>query len=503
MSAGSSFLAYAFLTAHLLVLGLLCTYALHRYHLVYLFHKHRPQRAQPAAAWRTPSITIQVPIYNERYVIAALLDSIRHLDYPRNCLEVQILDDSTDDTPRIVQRIVTDMRREGMEIHHLCRAERTGYKAGALAVGLDSARGELIAIFDADFRPPPGFLKQILPYFREEDVGMVQARWGYLNEDHSLLTRLQAMFLDAHFMIEHFVRHRSGRFFNFNGTAGVWRRTCIETAGGWQADTLTEDLDISYRAQLAGWRFVFAPEVVVPSELPVELAAFKTQQHRWAKGSVQTALKLLPAVLSSPHPWPVKLEALFHLAGNLAYLLMIGLLLTLLPSLAARAGLGWQALLWLELPVLLLATPSVFVFYLTARRALDRGRGLLHIPPLMALGIGLAVNNSRAVLAALLGRTSEFRRTPKHGVGAGRRGWMRKRYRGRLDYSLVLELLLATWSLVAIQVAWRHELYVALPFLALFLWGFTYVAAVALAQTGGAWCRRRWRTRALIGHEGG
>jgi len=496
----------AFLVSYFLVLGLLCLYAMHRYYLVFLFHKYRSGHFRPAAAALTqPIVTLQIPVFNERYVIGKLLDSIRQLDYPRSRFDVQVLDDSTDDTPQIIQPLIEEMRREGIDIQHLRRDKRHGYKAGALAEGLKQSKSEFIAIFDADFRIPPQFLTQALPYFHDERTGMVQARWGYLNQDYSLLTKLQAMFLDAHFMIEHFARNRSGRFFNFNGTAGIWRKTCLNSAGGWQADTLTEDLDVSYRAQLQGWRFVFAPEIVAPSELPVEILSFKTQQHRWAKGSIQTAAKLLRPILTSSYSWKVKLEAFFHLTGNFSYLLMIFLSLAMFPSMLIRYQLGWHATLWIELPMLLLATPSVAIFYISAQRTLGKNwyRSILYIPMLMGLGIGLAVNNGRAVLEVLFGINSEFKRTPKHGVEGNTGSWMNKSYRGKLDFSLVLEILMANYFLFTLHIALQHELYIAVPFLLLFLFGFAYISLLSLLQGVGNFYRRCWQARTVLDNESG
>ena len=287
-----------FLLFYLLVLLLLCIYGAHRYQLVYLFNKYKSKHPViPLNASELPRVTIQIPIYNEQYVLERVLRSLHQLEYPRDRLEIQVLDDSIDETTIIAQQLVEEMRNEQFDIHHLHRTDREGYKAGALNAGLQCAKGEFIAIFDADFAPDSQFLIKTLPHFSNSSVGMVQARWGYMNRRYSLLTRLQAVYLDAHFMIEHLSRNRSGRFFNFNGTAGIWRKDCLISAGGWEFETLTEDLDISYRAQLAGWEFIFLPDVVVPSELPVEMNSFKLQQHRWAKGSIQTAIKLLVPIL--------------------------------------------------------------------------------------------------------------------------------------------------------------------------------------------------------------
>src|SRR3989344_3246329 len=486
----ASFLQSAFLAAYFLALGLLCLYGLHRYHLVFLRNKYRDRPPPTTAVHDWPTVTVQLPIYNERYVAPRLLEAIRRLNYPRDRLEVQVLDDSTDDTPRLLEPLM-----ERMRVVHRRRTDRCGYKAGALAAGLAQARGEFVAIFDADFCPPPDFLRRMLPYFTEENTGMVQARWGFLNADYSWLTRAQSVFLDAHFLIEHLARHRSGRCFNFNGTAGVWRKSCLMDAGGWQADTLTEDLDISYRAQLRGWRFVFATDVIAPSELPVEMTSFRQQQHRWAKGSIQTARKLLGEILASAWPWKVKIEAFFHLTGNAAMLLLLFFSVALLPSVLIRQSLGWQMASWIELPLFVLAAPSAAFFYVTAQRAAGAGwwRGLRRVPLLMALGTGMALNNAKAVLEALLGRDSEFRRTPKHGIGTGPDSLTGKVYRGRLDIVTVGELALAIYFLGGFALAVAQRSYVAAPFLLIFFSGYAYVSLISLRQNAG----RFWRLRRL------
>ena len=491
----ASFLQSAFLAAYFLALGLLCLYGLHRYHLVFLRNKYRDRPPPTTAVHDWPTVTVKLPIYNERYVAPRLLEAIRRLNYPRDRLEVQVLDDSTDDTPRLLEPLMERMRAEGMRVVHRRRTDRCGYKAGALAAGLAQARGEFVAIFDADFCPPPDFLRRMLPYFTEENTGMVQARWGFLNADYSWLTRAQSVFLDAHFLIEHLARHRSGRCFNFNGTAGVWRKSCLMDAGGWQADTLTEDLDISYRAQLRGWRFVFATDVIAPSELPVEMTSFRQQQHRWAKGSIQTARKLLGEILASAWPWKVKIEAFFHLTGNAAMLLLLFFSVALLPSVLIRQSLGWQMASWIELPLFVLAAPSAAFFYVTAQRAAGAGwwRGLRRVPLLMALGTGMALNNAKAVLEALLGRDSEFRRTPKHGIGTGPDSLTGKVYRGRLDIVTVGELALAIYFLGGFVLAVAQRSYVAAPFLLIFFSGYAYVSLISLRQNAG----RFWRLRRL------
>ena len=378
-----------------------------------------------------PFVTVQLPVYNEMYVVKRLIDAVARLDHPRDRFEIQVLDDSTDETRQIVTRAVARWASRGINIHHLHRKVRTGYKAGALAEGLRRARGELIAIFDADFVPPADFLTRVLPAFRDPGVGMAQARWGHLNQEYSLLTRIQSMLLDAHFILEHGARSRGECLFNFNGTAGVWRRRAIEAAGGWQYDTLTEDLDLSYRAQLVGWRFVFLADLVAPAEVPVEMNSFKIQQYRWAKGSIQTCRKVLPAVLKSELPVRVKAEAFFHLTANFNYPLMLMLAVVMVPALFVRAAIGAQGVLMVDIPMFCAATLSVVNFYALSQRAIRRDwiGQLRYIPLAMAVGIGLSVNNTRAVWDALSGGSGRFMRTAKYGIVHTHDGWLTKRYR--------------------------------------------------------------------------
>src|SRR3954463_7778437 len=326
------------LAAYFFVLIVLAIYGWHRYYLVYLYMSNRDKEPLPGRPLDPlPVVTIQLPLYNEMYVAERLIDAVCAIDYPHDLLEIQVLDDSTDETRSIAELAVRRHASRGFDIRYLHRVDRTGYKAGALEAGLAESTGEFIAIFDADFIPPKDFLKRTLPYFGTDSrIGMVQARWGHINQDYSLLTKIQSILLDAHFVLEHGARNRSGCFFNFNGTAGVWRREAIGSAGGWQHDTLTEDLDLSYRAQLAGWRFVFLPDVVSPAEVPVEMNSFKSQQHRWAKGSIQTCMKLLPRILRSNQPLKVKVEAFFHLSANFNYLLMSLLSILMFPAMWVR-----------------------------------------------------------------------------------------------------------------------------------------------------------------------
>ena len=465
----------------------LSVYGAHRAYLVYLYTRYRKVVRTPAALpdAKLPAVTVQLPIYNELYVVERLIDAVASFDYPAERLQIQVLDDSTDETRRIARRVVARWAAAGVDIQYLARPDRAGFKAGALASGLVQARGELIAIFDADFVPAPDFLRRVVPSFADPGVGMVQTRWEHLNRESSLLTRVQALFLDAHFVLEHGARHRAGCFFNFNGTAGVWRREAIETAGGWQYDTLTEDLDLSYRAQLAGWRFVFRSDVTAPAELPVEMNAFKTQQHRWAKGSVQTCLKVLPAVFRADVPIRVKVEACFHLTANVNYLLMTLLALLMVPALLVRGAFGWQTLLLVDLPLFCAATLSVANFYGLSQRELGRGwrARLASVPAAMAVGIGLSVNNTRAVLGALRGRGGEFARTPKYGVTPqGDADWRHKRYRQFADRQPFVEIAFGLYYGGAVVYAVSAGLLATVPFLLLFHAGYLYTGLLTLVQ---------------------
>jgi len=476
---------WSVLGAYFSILLVLTAYGVHRWYLIWLLYKHRGDGHRPPARFeRLPRLTVQLPLFNEMYVAERLIDSVCALDYPRDRLEIQVLDDSTDETTAIAAALVARRRAEGFEIFHLHREHRRGYKAGALDGGLRVARGEFIAIFDADFAPQPDFARELIDHFTDPRVGMVQARWGHLNPHHSPLTRVQSMLLDGHFVIEHTARNRSGRFFNFNGTAGIWRRTCIEDAGGWQHDTLTEDLDLSYRAQMKGWDFVFVPDHVAPAELPVEMGAFKSQQHRWAKGSIQTAQKLLPTLWRSRLPWRVKIEATFHLTANFAYLLMVLLALLVVPAVHLRQHVAPWLIAVVDLPLVLGSTLSVAAFYVVAQRvALGSLRGIFRwVPCLMAIGIGLSINNSRAVLEALRGRHSEFRRTPKYNLKRGE-GLTARRYRGGVNGDTWIELALAVWF--AVGTAWtiQRGLWGAVPFLLLFEAGYAFTALSTLSQS--------------------
>jgi cellulose synthase/poly-beta-1,6-N-acetylglucosamine synthase-like glycosyltransferase len=466
------------LALYYLFLGGLALYGVHRLAMVALYYRTRnrsiPLPLEPEC-W--PVVTVQLPLYNELYVATRLIDAVCALDYPGDRLEIQVLDDSTDKTRQIVEDRVAHHRTRGVDIHHLHRRDRRGFKAGALEAGSRRARGQLLAVFDADFVPGAEFLRRTVPYFSDPGIGMVQARWDHLNRDYSLLTRVQSIFLDGHFVIEHAARNRTGRFFNFNGTAGIWRRRAIADAGGWQHDTLTEDLDLSYRAQLEGWKFLFLPQVTVPAELPVDVNAFKRQQFRWAKGSIQTARKLLGKILRSPWGWRVKLEATIHLTCNAAYLLMVGLSLLVFPAMLLRADTDWPLLLLVDLPLFLTASVSVLVFYVVSQIGAGRSwrQGLRHLVPLMGLGIGLAINNARAVLEGLVHMGGVFERTPKYRIEQSGDGWRGKSYRVPRDLSVLIEGVLAVCFVLCFGLAWILDMWPSLFFLYLFLHGYTYV----------------------------
>jgi cellulose synthase/poly-beta-1,6-N-acetylglucosamine synthase-like glycosyltransferase len=456
---------------HLIVLALLAIYGLHRSHLVLieLRARRRAAVAPPPLAGELPFVTVQLPIYNESTVAARLIEAAAALRWPADRLEIQVLDDSADETSEVCAELIARLGRP--EIHHLRRADRHGFKAGALAAGLAVARGDLLLVLDADFVPDPDLLERVVPHFSDAKVGMVQARWGHLNAGDGLLTRAQALLLDGHFLVENAARARAGRFFNFSGTAGVWRRQAIDDAGGWQHDTLTEDMDLSYRAQLAGWRFVFLPDVVVPAELPADLPSFRSQQFRWAKGQVQVARKLLPSVMRAKLAPGVKLEALLHLSANVTYVLLLGLCLLLVPTILG----GRSDLLALDLVFFATTTAANAAFYAAARPH-ARARALLELPLVMALCAGICVSQARAVLEGLVGHQSEFVRTPKRGAAT------RARYRAPRSRLAAVELLLALQCAVAIPLAVLAGHAATLPFLVVFTAGFGYVGFASLRR---------------------
>lgn len=484
-------------TAYFAVLMFLAMYGLHRSHLVLtvLRHKKRlraleegvPALSDADLATRNdlPHVTIQLPLYNEATVVARLLDHVAKIEYPRDRLEIQVLDDSTDETRLLVRAQVERLREASaqsgevpLDIAYIHRVDRTGYKAGALDAGLKVAKGELVAIFDADFLPQPGFLRSVVPHFSDAKVGMVQARWGHINREHSLLTRTQALMLDGHHLVENRARAAAGWLFNFSGTGGIWRAKAIESAGGWQHDTLTEDLDLSYRAQMAGWKFVYRENVVTPAELPEDISAFRAQQYRWAKGTVQTARKLLGRVISPETNLTLgqRVEALFHLTPHFAYPLMVILSVLLLPALILMPATDASTMLLIDLPLCIGTTGSLLMFYAMAEAAQGRGRlgALKQLPALLALGAGLAPHLTRAVIDGLQSMAGEFVRTPKKGSQFGR-------YWQRADLPMV-EIGLCLFSLASTVASIETGHWFATPFAMLFTFGYGYVAFNVAAE---------------------
>ena len=476
----------AMMIPYFLVLFVLATYGLHRYWLVYDYYKYRRNiPGPPPEATRWPRVTVQLPIFNERYVIERLVEAVSRFDYPREFLDIQVLDDSTDETQQVASACVARFSAQGLPITYIYRANREGYKAGALENGLKTAQGEFVAIFDADFIPAPDFLRRSIPYFENEKIGMVQTRWTYLNRDYSLLTQVETILLDGHFVVEHGARSRRGTFFNFNGTAGVWRRQAIEDAGGWEHDTLTEDTDLSYRAQLFGWKFLYLPDIECASELPVDMNGFKTQQARWAKGLMQTAKKSLPRVMKSDAPWHVTAEAFFHLTANISYPLMVLLSTMLLPAMIVRFYQGWVQMLVIDLPLFLASTCSISSFYLVAQKELrpkNWWRTFLYMPFVMAIGIGISVRNAQAVIEAIVGKKSEFARTPKFKIEGKQDSFVSKKYRNKAGWMPYAEIMLGVYFFFTVLYAVLNENYATVPFLLLFVWGYLYTGLMSLGQ---------------------
>lgn len=497
----NEWLAGSILALYYLILGILALYGIHRMVLVagyWRFRDRGPVLPDDPDPW--PIVTVQLPIFNEKYVAERLIDAVCALEYPADRLEIQVLDDSTDATRELAAARVAHWRLAGVDIHHLHRTDREGFKAGALAAGCEAARGDLIAVFDADFVPPTDFLKRTVPHFQDPGIGMVQARWGHINRDYSLLTRVQAIMLDGHFVVEHTARNRTGCLFNFNGTAGLWRRQAIEDAGGWDHDTLTEDLDLSYRSQLAGWRFLYLEDLEAPAELPVEINAYKSQQHRWAKGSVQTGRKLLGRVLKSDLPRRAKLEAFVHLTNNSAYPLMIALAILVFPAMYLRRNDPLWTLLVYDVPLFTAATVSVLVYYAVSQRLTSEGRGwwrrLRQLPAMMGVGIGLSVNNSRAVLEGLLQDGGIFHRTPKYRIEGSDSDWTGKQYLLNKNLSFYLEVFFALYFVTCFGLAIRFEMWFSMPFLYLFLHGYVHMVLFNL-EPGWRRVRRAQRLRQL------
>jgi cellulose synthase/poly-beta-1,6-N-acetylglucosamine synthase-like glycosyltransferase len=479
---------WALLIPYFTVLVILSFYGLHRYEMIrgYLKQKARGPAAPPAPFETLPRVTIQLPIYNEKYVVERLIEETVKMDYPKHLLQIQVLDDSTDETHPFTEALCARYQALGYPVEYKYRSNRHGYKAGALQEGLESATGEFVAVFDADFTPPPDFLMRTIHHFSDPKVGVVQTRWTYLNRHYNLLTEVEAMLLDGHFILEHGARSGGGLFFNFNGTAGILRRTMIDDAGGWQHDTLTEDSDLSYRAQLKGWRFVYIPGVECPSELPVEMHGFQIQQSRWSKGLTQVAIKLLPSILRADLPRRVKAEAFFHLTPNISYPLMIVVSALMLPVMIVRFYMGWLQMFLLDMPLIIASFWSISAFYMLAHKELfprTWKRAVFLLPVLMSAGVALTIINTRAVLEAIFGVQTSFARTPKYAIGGGPRVKLQNaKYRSRSGWLPYAEFAIGTYFLGMIAFAIDTFNFLSIPFLTLFVAGYYWASLSTLWQ---------------------
>ncbi len=468
------------LTSYIFSLTVLLVFSSHGFIMLYYRNKYRKNVPRENTSENLDkTVTVQIPLYNEMYVAERIIDAVCNLDYPKDKLEIQVLDDSTDETVDIVKKAVEEKRKLGFDIRSFHRTDRKGYKAGALKEGLKNAKGEFVAIFDADFIPKKHFLKKTLKYFISKKIGMVQTRWEHLNEDFSMLTKVQALALDGHFVIEQTVRNRAGFFINFNGTGGVWRKECIEDAGNWHDDTITEDLDLSYRAQLRGWKFIYLRDFTTPSELPSEINSLKAQQFRWTKGAIETAKKLLPLVWKSKMPLRVKLQSTFHLTNNLVFpfILLAGILNV--PFIFIKNSGPYDGV-FNFMSIFVLAFISSFLLYLYAQKEVypNWKKRITLFPFFMAGSMGLAVNNSRAVFEGLINRKSEFVRTPKFKVVGNDDNYTVKKYFKsiKIDSSAFIELLLAVYCLIGVLASIYFLEIAAIPFQLMFFFGFATVS---------------------------
>jgi cellulose synthase/poly-beta-1,6-N-acetylglucosamine synthase-like glycosyltransferase len=478
---------WAMLIPYFTILLVLSVYGLHRYDTIHTYFKLRKNATkEPVKRFeQLPPVTIQLPLYNERYVVERLIEETVKMEYPNGLLQIQVLDDSTDDTAPFAEALVERYKNMGYPIEYHHRNNRHGYKAGALQAGLLTATGEFVAVFDADFCPPPEFLLKTIHHFADPQVGVVQTRWSYLNRDYNFLTEVEAMLLDGHFILEHGARSRAGYFFNFNGTAGILRKSMIDDAGGWQHDTLTEDSDLSYRAQLKGWRFVYMPGLDCLSELPVQMHGFQVQQSRWAKGLTQVAKKLLPAILKSDMTRRQKAEAVLHLTPNISYPLMIVISALILPVMIVRFYMGVWEMMLIDLPLIAASFWSISLFYVVAQRELypkNWKRSVLLLPMLMAVGVGLTIINTRAVLEALFGVQTSFARTPKYNIGGVQMNLENKKYRRRSGWLPYAELAVGTYFAVMVGFAIETLNFAAIPFLLLFVCGYWWAGAATLYE---------------------
>ena len=471
-------------------------YSLIQIQLVFKYKRYKKDQSSRLSAevdhTFLPTVTVQLPTFNEKYVVNRLIDAVVALDYPKDMLEIQVLDDSTDETVDIAKSKVQECQKQGFDVQYIHRIDRIGFKAGALAEGLAKAKGEFIAIFDADFLPKKDFLKCIIPHFKNGELGMIQSRWEHINEKYSLLTKLQAFGLDAHFSVEQGGRNAGGHFINFNGTAGVWRKTAIEEAGGWQSDTLTEDLDLSYRAQLKGWKFLFVEEVGAPAELPAAMNALKTQQFRWNKGAAECTRKNLMKVLKAPNlSMGTKLNATFHLMNTAVFICIVVLAVLSLPMLAIKENFHEYDLLFKFAGFFLVTLPILGLFYWTSLRRANETKWktfthfIVLFPMFLSISMGLSLHNAMAVLEGYIGKKSPFIRTPKFNLTDDKsKKWNANVYLKRSVNPLtILEVLFAFYFLGGIILGFKYEDYGLMPFHLMLFLGFGYVSLYSIAHS--------------------
>ncbi len=475
------------LVSYIISLTILCLFALHGFIMIFYLKKYYDNEPGHDENFRYDKyVTLQLPLYNEMYVAERLIEAVCKIDYPKELMEIQVLDDSTDGTVDLVAKMVEEKQSEGFDIKHLRRENRVGYKAGALKEGLKTATGEFVAIFDADFIPGTDFLKKTLKYFKSENIGMVQSRWEHLNEQYSILTRIQALALNGHFVIEQSVRNKAGFFINFNGTGGVWRKECIEDAGNWQDDTITEDLDISYRAQLRGWKFIYLRDFTTPAELPSEINALKAQQFRWTKGAIETAKKILPLVWKSDQPLRIKLQSTFHLTNNMVFpfILLAGILNV--PLIFIKNS-GPYDNFFNIMAVFIVAFLSSFLFYLHAQKEVysDWRKKMVLFPLFMAGSMGFALNNSLAVFEGLFNKKTPFVRTPKYRIVDKNDNYTKNHYftKMKVDSSAFVELMLALYCFIGVVASLYFMEFAAFPFQFMFFTGFFVVSLLSFKHT--------------------
>ncbi|MCY7410303.1 MAG: glycosyltransferase family 2 protein [Chitinophagales bacterium] len=489
--------AIAIIIIYAVALLFIFSYSIVQLNLVFLYlrkkiREKRKPKSIAADITEFPLVTIQLPIYNELYVAERLLDAVSQIDYPKDKLEIQVLDDSDDETVETIRKKTDELSAAGLNIVHVRRDSRVGYKAGALAYGLEIAKGDFIAIFDSDFLPEKYFLKKTIPQFADSRVGAVQTRWTHLNKDYSMLTRLQAFGLDAHFSIEQTGRNTGGHFINFNGTAGIWRKRCITDAGGWQSDTLTEDLDLSYRAQLKKWKFVYMEDVNSPAELPVTMSALKNQQFRWNKGAAECAKKNLISVLVQKDlKFGTKIHAIFHLMNSSVFIAIMITALLSIPMLLVKNEFEQFEVIFYYASFFLLSFLVLSVFYYTALAQHDKSfpKNFYHFlqkfPLFLSISMGLALHNAVAVLEGYAGKKSSFIRTPKFNLKAGGETWKSNKYlQNSINAMTIVEGILAIYFAWGMYLAFRVDDFGLFPFHLLLAFGFGFVCFYSVVHSG-------------------